>query len=58
AVTTRTGLRVRAELDREKYPTKIVVTDEELAALYLIRHAFHGDWNYTIRPRLPATALP
>jgi hypothetical protein len=57
AVTTRTGLRVRAELDREKYPTKVVVSDEELAAIHLDRHAFHGDWNYTIRPRSPSPAL-
>jgi hypothetical protein len=48
ATTTRTGLRVRAELDRGRYPTGVKVTDAELAAVPLIRHAWHGEWNYTI----------
>jgi len=26
----------------------VKVTDAELDAVPLIRHAFHGDWNYTI----------
>jgi transposase len=48
--TTRTGLKIRAELDTGNYPTGIIVTDEELAALDLRRADFHGDWNYTLRP--------
>lgn len=48
ATTTREGLQVHAELDHGKYPTKIQVTDEQLAAVNLQRHAFHGEWNYTI----------
>jgi hypothetical protein len=31
------------------YPTKIKVTDEEMAAVPLAPHAFHPQWNYTIR---------
>ncbi|HVA92911.1 MAG TPA: hypothetical protein VNL71_24090, partial [Chloroflexota bacterium] len=31
-------------------PTKIKVTDAELAAVNLTRHTFHGEWNYTISP--------
>jgi Rhodopirellula transposase DDE domain len=31
------------------YPTDLKVTDEELAALNLVRDASHGEWNYTIR---------
>jgi hypothetical protein len=27
------------------------VTDEEMKGVNLERHIFHGDWNYTIRPR-------
>jgi hypothetical protein len=27
------------------------VTHEEMKAVNLQRHNFHGDWNYTIRPR-------
>jgi hypothetical protein len=49
--TTRTGLKVRAELDTNTYPTGIEVSDEELAAVNIKRARFHGDWNYTISPR-------
>jgi hypothetical protein len=48
ATTTRTGLAVRAELDRGRDPTGVKVTDAELAAVPLIRHDWHGGWNYTI----------
>lgn len=48
--TTRTGLRVHAELDENTYPTGIKVSDEQLAALPLTEHKFHGEWNYTIHP--------
>jgi hypothetical protein len=27
------------------------VTDAALAAIAIERHSFHGEWNYTIRPR-------
>jgi hypothetical protein len=50
ATTTQTGLRVRAELDRGRYPLGVRVRDEELAAVPLVRHAFHGEWNYTMQP--------
>jgi hypothetical protein len=50
ATTTHTGLRVRAELDRGRYPLGVKVGDEELAAVPLVRHEFHGEWNYTVRP--------
>jgi hypothetical protein len=50
--TTSTGLKVRAKLDRGSYPLKVTVSDEELEAVRLKRHSFHGEWNYTIRPRM------
>ena len=50
ATTTQTGSRVHAELDRGRYPLGVRVRDEELAAVPLARHGFHGEWNYTIRP--------
>ena len=50
ATTTATGLKVRAELDENKYPKAVKVSDAELAAVNLSRHSFHGDWNYTIAP--------
>jgi hypothetical protein len=50
ATTTDTGLTVRAELDENKYPKGIKVSDAQMATLNLSRHAFHGDWNYMISP--------
>jgi hypothetical protein len=51
STTTRTGLVVKAALDTSRYETAIKVSDAELAGLKLNRHPFHGDWNYTIKPR-------
>ncbi|MFN0137893.1 MAG: ISAzo13 family transposase [Phycisphaerae bacterium] len=50
ATTTAAGLTVRAELDENKYPKGVKVSDAELAAVRLTGHEFHGDWNYTIAP--------
>jgi hypothetical protein len=50
ATTTDAGLRVRAELDENKYPKGVKVSDAQIAAVNLSRHPFHGDWNYTISP--------
>jgi transposase len=49
--STRTGLNVYARLDERTYPDKVRVSDAELAAVNIDRHAFHADWNYTIKPR-------
>ncbi len=48
ATTTAKGLTIRAEEDLNYYETGTKVSDEELAAVPLLRHKFHGDWNYTI----------
>jgi hypothetical protein len=48
---TAAGLRVRAKLDKRRYPTGRVVTLTEMRDLALHPHAFHGDWNYELRPR-------
>jgi len=47
---SRSGLRVRSEIDRRRYADGVTVTDAQLAAICLTRHEFHGDWNYTIYP--------
>jgi Rhodopirellula transposase DDE domain len=49
--TTKTGLTVRALLDTDVYETGIEVSDEQLASLKLTPAKFHGEWNYTIRPK-------
>lgn len=48
---TAAGLRVKAKLDKRRYPTGRVVTPTEMRELALHPHAFHGDWNYELRPR-------
>ena len=47
---TATGLRVRSELDSGSYADKQTVSDEQMQHINIERHAFHGDWNYTIHP--------
>jgi len=47
---SQTGLHVRAELDRGRYPAGVTVTEAQMATVRLKRHRFHGDWNYTIHP--------
>ena len=46
ATTTRTGLRVQSQLDTNR------CSDDELEAIYLRRDSFHGEWNYSLLPRL------
>jgi hypothetical protein len=55
ATTTETGLTVRCELDANIYPKGILVSDEDMASINIIRNEFHGEWNYTIRPRYGRT---
>ncbi len=50
ATTSEAGLKVRAELDQNKYAKGVKISDAELAAVNLAPHAFHGEWNYTICP--------
>jgi hypothetical protein len=52
ATTTSTGLRVLCMLDRHTYPKSVVVSDEQMATINLVPDRFHGDWNYTIKPRI------
>jgi hypothetical protein len=49
ATTNDSGLQVQAELDTELYPKKVKVSDDDMAAVNLYPHYFHGEWNYTIR---------
>ena len=52
ATKTTKGLEVRCELDETIYKKGRKVTDEEMASINLYPHRFHGDWNYTIKPRI------
>ena len=48
---TRTGLKVKAMLDKNSYETGQKVSNEEMQELRLKIHPFHGNWNYTLHPR-------
>jgi DDE family transposase len=50
ATRTRSGLTVKAVLDRHQYQTGAKVTTEDFATVRLKSHAFHPDWNYTLLP--------
>ena len=50
ATTTKTGLRVEADLDQGSYPTGRTISDRDFKALPVTGHEFHGEWNYTIQP--------
>jgi hypothetical protein len=49
ATTARAGLT--AELHTDTYVTGVRVSDEQMDALPLGRHEWHGDWNYTLHPK-------
>ena len=50
--TTTTGLKVYAALDDRFYQLKRRITDKEMKELRVEPDEFHGEWNYTIKPRL------
>lgn len=50
--TTAKGLTVTCRLDRRRYPAGRKVTKDEMKRINLYRNAFHGEWNYVIRPRV------
>ena len=49
--TTKTGLKIRCELDPNPYPKGIKISDEQMATLNIKRNSFHPEWNYSISPR-------
>ena len=50
ATTTKTGLKVRCELDRGRYPIGRKFSDKDIAEINISPDEFHGEWNYTIYP--------
>ena len=50
--TTKTGLAIRSELDENRYPTGREVTAQQMESLSIQQDKFHGEWNYTIQPRM------
>ena len=54
ATKTKKGLIIKTSVDTNEYTKGIKITDNEINALALERELFHGEWNYTLRPRLNA----
>jgi hypothetical protein len=52
AVSTDKGLKVKARKETKEYKKGLKVTKKELDEVNLFPHKFHGEWNYTIRPKL------
>jgi len=48
---TKTGLTVKARLDKKSYKKGIKVSNAEMKELNIYKNKFHGEWNYTIKPR-------
>jgi len=51
AKKTKSGLRVKAVLDKNEYETGMKVTKSQMETLCIRRHKIHPDWNYTLEPR-------
>jgi len=49
--TSKTGLKVYAMEDRNKYPTKRKISDAEMEAINILKNDTLGKWNYIIKPR-------
>ncbi len=60
ATTTEAGLTVQCQLDTKSYPAGRKVSEEEMATLSIQPDSFHGEWNYTILPRVASvdTIIP
>ncbi|MCL5097749.1 MAG: ISAzo13 family transposase [Candidatus Omnitrophica bacterium] len=50
ATTTRTGLKIRARLDKRTYATGIEIADQEMEKLNLRLHEKNPQWNYSLSP--------
>lgn len=51
AMRTRTGLKVRARLDKRRFADGVKISDKQRKTLALVREEVHGEWNYLIEPR-------
>ena len=47
---TRSGLKVRSEIDTNSYPKGMVVSDADFSTIEIRPDRFHGEWNYSIGP--------
>lgn len=50
--TNKSGLKIKCELDKNKYQKGIKITDEELSNVNISFHEVNSKYNYTINPRM------
>ena len=50
STTTKTGLKIKARLDRKQYKTGVKISDEEFDKINLKFEKKFPQWNYTIHP--------
>jgi transposase len=48
---TKAGLTVEARLDKKIYKKGIKVSKNEMHLLNIAKDKFHGEWNYSVKPR-------
>ena len=53
STTTDKGLTVQCRLDKNTYDKGIKISAAEMATINITPADFHGEWNYTIKPRKP-----
>ncbi|MBD0378227.1 MAG: ISAzo13 family transposase [Flavisolibacter sp.] len=52
STTTEKGLKVKAKVDNTHYPKGLKITEQQLSQINLLKNAFHGEGNYTIKPNI------
>jgi Rhodopirellula transposase DDE domain len=57
STTNSSGLKVRARLDQRKYAAGKKVAAEQWQKIRIRPDKFHGEWNYTIQPRMEPAKL-
>ncbi len=50
---TKSGLIVKTRLDKNEYKKGIKISNDEIKKLNIVKDNFHGEWNYTVKPRNP-----
>ena len=50
--TNKKGLVVSCQVDMTQYAKGIKISDKRMKHIWLRRQEFHGEWNYTIYPKI------
>lgn len=50
ATKSKSGLKIKTSIDENIYEKGLKVSDEEFKKINIEKDAFHGEWNYVIKP--------